>query len=241
MLDAYVVVDLEMTGVHPKVDAIMEIGAVKVQGERVETFQTLVNPNREIPERVTEITAITEEMVKSAPTVEEALKHFLEFSGDLPIVGHMVQMDYSFLKQAAVNLGMKYQRDGLDTLFLSRKLLPELEKYTLSYLTEYYDIDLEGHHRALADAMATNILYRSLCTEFEEKNPKDFKARPLIFKAKKQTAITVQQLRYLKEFTKYHGIEMPEGVENMTRSEASRLTDQLITKYGAMIRNSHQE
>lgn len=236
MLEEYIVVDLEMTGIHPKVDSIIEIGAVKVQGNHVETFQTLVKPKCLIPERVTEITGITEEMVKDAEEIDVALPHFLEFSGDLPLIGHMVQMDYSFLKQWAVNLGMKYQRDGLDTLFLSRKLLPELEKFTLSYLTDYYGIDLHGHHRALDDAMATNILYRSLCTEFEEKNPKDFKARPLIFKAKKQTGITTQQIRYLKEFTKYHGIEMPEGVSDMTRSEASRLTDQMIRQYGAMVR-----
>lgn len=234
MLQEYVVVDLEMTGIHPKVDSIIEIGAVKVKGDRVETFQTLVKPKCSIPERVTEITGITEEMVESADDIETALSHFLEFSEELPLIGHMVQMDYSFLKQWAVNLGWKYQRDGLDTLFLSRKMLPELEKFTLSYLTDYYDISLEGHHRALDDALATNILYRCLATEFEEKYPKDFKARPLIFKAKKQTPITVQQIRYLKEFTKYHGISMPDGVMEMTRSQASRLTDHLISEYGAM-------
>ena len=238
MLEAYVVVDLEMTGIHPKADSIIEIGAVKVKPDGMETFQTLVHPRKPIPDAVVELTGITNAMVESAPSVDTAMEAFLAFAEELPLVGHMVITDYAFLKQWAINTNHKFQRDGLDTVHLSRKFQPELERHTLEYLTDYYDIQRDEEHRALDDAMATNILYRCLATEFEAENPKDFKARPLIYKAKKQTPITVQQVRYLKEFCNYHQIPMVEHVENLTRSEASRLTDQYIQKYGAMIRKS---
>jgi len=241
MLEEYIVVDLEMTGIHPKVDSIIEIGAVKVKKGEISYFQTLVHPRYEIPEKVVELTGITNAMVEDAKDVDTAMTEFLEFAEELPLIGHMVIMDYGFLKQWAVNAGRKFQRDGLDTLHLSRKLQPELESHRLDDLVEYYNIPREKNHRALEDAKATNILYRSLCTEFELEYPKDFKARPLIYKAKKQTPITVQQLRYLKEFTSYHNIPMVEGAEKLTRSEASRLTDKLITEYGAMCRDPKSE
>ena len=241
MLAQYIVVDLEMTGVHAKNDSITEIGAVKVTEHRTETFQTLVKPRTRISREIEKLTGITNEMVESAPSPKEAMTAFLEFAADLPLVGHMITCDYAFLKQAAVNCGLPFERQGLDTLKISRACLPELESHTLDYLTEYYDIPREMNHRALQDALATNVLYRAMATEFEETHEKDFRLKQLNYHAKKQTPATVQQLRYLKRYCEMMGAPLPEGMEGFTRSEASRVTDKLIEKYGKLPKQNEEE
>ena len=238
MLSDYVVLDLEMTGVNPKNDSITEIGAVRVTGDTVKTFGMLVHPRTKIPESVEKLTGITNEMVSDAADLNDAMKAFLDFSGDAPLVGHMITVDYSFVKQWAINKRIKYERMLLDTLKLSRSFLRELPSYKLENLCDYYGIETDGPHRALSDAKATNILYRCLSTEFEEDNPKEFTPKIEQTTLKKQTPITQQQIRYLTRYAEYMGIELSEELPNMTRSEASRYQDKLIEKYGKMPKES---
>ena len=104
MLERYVVVDLEMTGLNPRRDRILEIGAARVEhGEVTARYETFVNPGGCIPEKVRELTGITDEMVKDAPRISEILPDFIVFCADDIFVGHNVIFDYSFLKQAAIN------------------------------------------------------------------------------------------------------------------------------------------
>lgn len=243
MLEKYVVVDLEMTGVQVRIDSVIEIGAVKVTPDCVEYFQKLLKPRTPIPEYIEELTGITNDMVnEQGEDADEAMRAFFEFAEDLPLVGHMISCDYAFLKQWNINKGYKYDRLGVDTLKLSRQFLPELEKRTLDYLVEYYDIYRVTNHRALEDAKATNILYRCLCTEFEEEKFENaFRAKEMQYQAKKQTPATKRQQEYLKKLVKFHGIEMPEGYEAFTRSEMSRVTDRLLSQYGKMDKEETQD
>lgn len=238
MLENYVVVDLEMTGVHPKKDVIIEIGAVKVLTEngnlRMKEFQSLVRPRKAISLEITEMTGITNEMVENAPSSDEVMPRFFDFLGEHTLIGHMIICDYSFLKQWAVNHERKFERNGIDTLKIARARLPELSSYKLDDLSEYYGMNREQNHRALDDARATNILYRSLASEFEDLYEIDFTPKKLRYTGKKQTGVTVQQIRYLTRLTKYHNLEMPPHVDEMTRSEASQLTDKIIHQYGKM-------
>lgn len=233
MLTEYIVVDLEMTGLKPARDKILEIGAVHVKdGQIVEEYETLVNPGVEIPASVTELTGITQEMAERGTDTKTAVAGFLEFSGDLPLVGHNILYDYSFLKHNAVNHDLPFEAQTVDTLKLARKLLPDLEKKTLEALCEYFHIIREKEHRALSDAKATAQLLERLKEQFGERCPELFEPKQLVYKVKKQGPITPRQKKYLKELAEYHKIELPVAVESLTRNEASRLTDQLLSRYG---------
>ena len=161
--DRYVVVDLETTGLAPASDRILEIGAVKViDGEVTETFCTFANPQMEIPKYIQELTGITQEMVAGEKTPDQAVLEFLDFCGDLDLMGHNLMFDYSFLKHQAVNQKKVFEKNGMDTLKIARSLLPDLESRSLTSLCAYFKIERAHAHRAFHDAMATHILYGHL-------------------------------------------------------------------------------
>ena len=166
----YIVFDIETTGLSPEKETITEIGAVKLMnGEIVNTLSRLVNPNREIPPQITELTGITNEMVKDAPTIAEVLPEFLDFCGKRndvknTIVAHNAKFDVSFIKAEVERLnaasgedGEKYEFDYpvIDTVELSRELFPEEKSHKLNLVCERLGVSLENHHRALDDATAT--------------------------------------------------------------------------------------
>lgn len=233
MTDAYVVVDLEMTGLNPKTDRILEIGAVKVQrGKMTDTFQRMVNPRMALPEEIVALTGITDELARSGCDSAQAVKEFVQFAEGFPLVGHNLMYDYSFLKQAAVNQGILLEKDGIDTLKLARKLLSGAEKKSLDYLCEYLHIAREKNHRALYDAAATAELLAYLWEHFKETDAEVFVAKPLRYKLKKQQPATAVQKRHLKELLEYHKIDLDKELESLTRNEASRITDKIIFAYG---------
>lgn len=127
MIRDYIAVDVETTGLNPARDRLLEIGAARILNGKVEeTYQTFIDAGVEVPERITELTGITDEMRLSGKRPEQAIPEFLEFCGELPILGHNVSFDFGFLKQAAVNQGLIFEREALDTLKIARKLLPDL-------------------------------------------------------------------------------------------------------------------
>lgn len=233
MLERYVVVDLEMTGLNPRRDRILEIGAARVEhGEVTAQYETFVNPGVGIPEKVRELTGITDEMVKDAPRISEILPDFIVFCADDIFVGHNVIFDYSFLKQAAINEKLSFERQAVDTLKLARKFLPELEHRSLEYLCGYYGIDRTNGHRALFDALATKEVLERLIGAYGAEHERAFEPKPLVYKAKRQTPATQVQKTHLKELLDYHKISIDLDFDTLTRSEASRLTDQILAQYG---------
>lgn len=233
----YVSLDLETTGLEPKKDRIIEIGAVKIRdGQIQETYATLVDPQTKIPERITELTGISSRMVEGKPFGQEAVKGLLDFCGELPLLGHNIMFDYSFVKHSAVNMGMDFEKKGMDTLKLARNLLPDLESKSLQNLRQYYHLPQEEAHRALEDALTTFRLYERLREEFEEKNPQFFCPQELICKVKRQGPITPAQKRYLQDLVKYHRINLDTEPESLTKNEASRLIDTILGTYGKIVR-----
>ena len=132
MLEDYIVVDLEMTGLNPKTDRILEIGAVKVLGKQVcGTFSRLIRPERKLDTKIVELTGITDVLAASGDELDIAVEAFLEFAGDLTWVGHNILFDYKFIKQWEVNHRLKKTRHSVDTLKIAIKCLPDLEKKKL--------------------------------------------------------------------------------------------------------------
>ena len=235
-MENYVVVDLETTGLTPKRDRILEIGAWKVEkGEFAAQFHCMVDPCMQIPERITTLTGITDDMVEGQPKIGEAIRQFLAFAGDWPLLGHNLQFDYAFLVHAAVNEGLSFARSGTDTLKISRKVLADLPSRRLGDLCTYYGISQERAHRADEDAYVTALLYEKLKEQFAEENPPLFAPVPMVCKVKKQQPITNAQKGYLNDLLKYHTIKCNVQIDSLTKSEASRLIDGIILQYGRIM------
>lgn len=239
MYDTYVSIDLETTGLNPKRDRIIEIGAIRVeQGEITGEFSTYVNPGRKLEERITALTGIRNEDLEDAPELDEIFPELLEFLGDLSLLGHRILFDYSFLKKAAVDRKLTFERSAVDTLQIARKYLPDLPHRNLEYLCRYYEIPHHAH-RALEDAKATDQLFRKLTELFyEDENTGQavknnlFVPQPLHFQVKRDTPASKPQKERLYRLQEQHKITLEVDVEKLTRSEASRLADKILAKYG---------
>lgn len=228
MIKDYVVIDLETTGLYPKQDRIIEIGALKVRdGEIVDTFSSFVNPQQKLTEKVIEITGITDEDLVTAPTIEDIWKDVFDFLGEDILLGQRILFDYSFLKRIAVNHKYSFERNGLDTLKIARKYLADLESRTLSSLCKYYQIDIQAH-RALEDARATHQLYQKLVHAFEtDEVDAVFCPQPLIYKVKKESSITPSQLEQLSRLMERYSVQLDMEPASLTKNEASRYIDKI--------------
>lgn len=152
----FVVFDIETTGLSPHSDNLTEIGAVKVQNcEIVDSFSTFVNPKMDISYQIQELTRITNEMVKDAPSLEEALPEFLEFAKDSVLVAHNADFDTGFIYQKCQQLGLEYNFEKVDTLTLARIINTNLKRFSLDKVCKEMGVVLSGHHRAVNDAQAT--------------------------------------------------------------------------------------
>lgn len=167
----YVVFDLETTGAKAPPCRITEIGAYRIKnGEIAEEFQTLVNPETPIPEFITGLTGISDQMVKSAPKFSEVAKDFMEFIGDSVLVAHNAAFDMRFLNFEIGRLHSNYRvgNPHLCTVKLSRRLNQNVENHRLNTLAAYYSVSLENHHRASDDARATAHIFINLLSELRE-------------------------------------------------------------------------
>lgn len=228
MYDTYIALDLETTGLNPKRDKIIEIGALKVvNGKEVDSFSTFINPGRKLEDRIVELTGITDAQLMDAPYIEEVLPEVLTFIGEYPLLGHHILFDYSFLKKAAVDSKKSFEKKGIDTLKIARKYLPELEHRSLPYLCEYYGIEHQAH-RALADAEATHKLYVKLGELFDPQEDTLFCPAPLQYSVKRDTPATKPQKERLYRLLQQHNMTLGVDVEKLTRSEASRITDKIL-------------
>lgn len=250
-----IVLDIETTGLSPEIHKITEIAAIRLSDG--EEFSSLVDPGVPIPAKISEITGITDEMVKGADPVGMVLKRLDAFMGETPVlVGHNIRFDYSFLKTGFLREMEKGEKftgwtkedlSGVDTLFLAKQLHPELPHKDLDTVTKYYGIHNNQAHRALSDTRATAALYQAMkneCRESETERRKEgweeiFKPAPLFYKVKKQEPITLKQKKYLEALLRYHGVSLIErgfakSMEELTKSEASKAIDGLIFQYGKM-------
>ena len=169
----YCVLDLETTGFSAKTEKITEVGIMKVKnGEVIDEFSCFVNPEKHIPERVTEVTNITDEMVKDAKTIEQVFPEILDFIEDSVLVAHNAPFDMGFLKQNAKVLGYEFDYTYIDTLSLAKDLFPDYKKYKLGKIAENLGIKVEVAHRALDDVDTTVKVFRVMLDMLKERGAK---------------------------------------------------------------------
>lgn len=231
--NSYVAIDLETTGLDPKRERIIEIGAVRVeQGEITNRFSSFVNPRMELEPRIVELTGIRDEMLKDAPEISALIREVLDFCGDLPLLGHHIIFDYSFLKRAAVNAGLSFEKNGIDTLKLCRRFMPEESKKNLAAACAWFGVEPEAAHRALGDAVSAHWLYQKLRECHFSDEPGVFSEKPLIYKVKREQPASKMQKEVLRDLVKYHRINLTVQIDSLSRNEASRQIDKIISQYG---------
>lgn len=165
----FICFDIETTGLSAAKDKITEIGAVKVvNGEITDTFSTFANPEIPIPARITELTGITDAMVKDAPSQSEAVSAFLEFAQDNVLVAHNAPFDMSFIKRACENMGEHRDFTSIDTVAISRAILPDIKNCKLDTVAKYLRLGDFNHHRATDDATILAHIFINLCTRLKD-------------------------------------------------------------------------
>ena len=159
----YVAFDLETTGLYNRTDRIIEIGAVLMKdGEEVDRFQTFVDPGCRLEKRTTDLTGISDEMLRGAPKIETVLPEFLKFVGDRPLVAHNADFDTAFIAKACKDQEIPYTLTSVDTLTISQNLLTELHKFNLDVVAKHFKLEDFNHHRAGDDALICGKIMHKL-------------------------------------------------------------------------------
>jgi len=167
----YAIIDIETTGGSARIEKITEIAIYQHDGNQVTgEFVSLINPERNIPYFITNLTGITNEMVEDAPRFYEIAKKIVELTEGRTFVAHNARFDYSFIREEFKSLGFNYRRNLLDTVALSRKLLPGHKSYSLGNICKDLRISINGRHRAAGDALATVKLFEILMEKDREMN-----------------------------------------------------------------------
>mgnify|MGYP002574726623 FL=1 len=160
----FICFDIETTGLSAARDKITEIGAVKVEnGVITDTFSTFANPEMPIPQKITQLTGITDDMVKGAPSQSEAVGAFLEFAGDNVLVAHNAPFDTSFIAKACEDMGREYNYTSIDTVAISRAILTDIKNCKLDTVAKFLRLGDFNHHRATDDAEMLARIFINLC------------------------------------------------------------------------------
>lgn len=160
----FICFDIETTGLSAARDKITEIGAVKVEnGIITDTFSTFANPEMPIPQKIIQLTGITDDMVKDAPSQSEAVGAFLEFAGDNVLVAHNAPFDTSFIAKACEDMGREYNYTSIDTVAISRAILTDIKNCKLDTVAKFLRLGDFNHHRATDDAEMLARIFINLC------------------------------------------------------------------------------
>ena len=194
----FVVFDIETTGFSSLTCQIIEIGAVLVEnGEITDRFSTFVNPKVPIPFRIEQLTSINDSMVMDAPTIEEILPKFLEFSKGAVMVAHNADFDMGFIMKNCDRLGIKHDFTYVDTVGMARFLLPALNRFKLDTVAKAVGVSLENHHRAVDDAACTAEIFVKFVKMLADRDILD------VDEMNKQGAVSANTI---KKLPTYHAI-----------------------------------
>ncbi len=219
--DDFVVFDIETTGFSPVNNRIIEIGAVKVSGgEIVDRFSTFVNPNVPIPFEIEKLTGIRDDMVMEAPGIETILPEFLAFSEGCVMVAHNANFDMSFIMENCKRMGLPNTFTYVDTVGISRTLLPDQAKHTLDAVAKTLGISLENHHRAVDDAEATAHIFVAFIKMLREEK---------VNTLKELNELGDNSLDLIKKSSSYHVIILAKN--DMGRTNLYRLVSDSHLKY----------
>ncbi len=230
IISDYIAIDLETTGIRLSKDKIIEVGLLKVKDSHIiDTFSCVINPDMQVDNKILELTKISENELENAKRIHEVINHIVDFCEDYVLLGHNTIFDYSFVKKEANRAGLEFEKRGIDTYKLCKKVLPENVRKNLTDACGYFGIERKNSHRAFSDAYYTHVLFQEIIKNFKtlEISPEAMKV-----KIKKFVPIRKRTKEDLQKLLNCHRIVCKVNVDLLSESEAKRMMDKI--KSGSM-------
>lgn len=225
MISDYIAIDLETTGIRLSKDKIIEVGLLKVKDSHIiDTFSCVINPDMQVDDKILELTKISKNELENAKRIHEVINHIVDFCEEYVLLGHNTIFDYSFVKKEANRAGLEFEKRGIDTYKLCKKVLPDNVRKNLTDACGYFGIERKNSHRAFSDAYYTHVLFQEIMKNFKtlEISPEAMKV-----KIKKFVPIRKRTKEDLQKLLNCHRIGCKVNIDLLSESEAKRMMDKI--------------
>lgn len=230
IISDYIAIDLETTGIRLSKDKIIEVGLLKVKDSHIiDTFSCVINPDMQVDNKILELTKISENELENAKRIHEVINHIVDFCEDYVLLGHNTIFDYSFVKKEANRAGLEFEKRGIDTYKLCKRVLPENVRKNLTDACGYFGIERKNSHRAFSDAYYTHVLFQEIIKNFKTL---EISSEAMKVKIKKFVPIRKRTKEDLQKLLNCHRIGCKVNIDLLSESEAKRMMDKI--KSGSM-------
>ena len=230
IISDYIAIDLETTGIRLSKDKIIEVGLLKVKDSHIiDTFSCVINPDMQVDDKILELTKISKNELENAKRIHEVINHIVDFCEEYVLLGHNTIFDYSFVKKEANRAGLEFEKRGIDTYKLCKKVLPENVRKNLTEACNYFGIERKNSHRAFSDAYYTHVLFQEIIKNFKTL---EISSEAMKVKIKKFVPIRKRTKEDLQKLLNCHRIGCKVNIDLLSESEAKRMMDKI--KSGSM-------
>ena len=230
IISDYIAIDLETTGIRLSKDKIIEVGLLKVKDSHIiDTFSCVINPDMQVDDKILELTKISKNELENAKRIHEVINHIVDFCEEYVLLGHNTIFDYSFVKKEANRVGLEFEKRGIDTYKLCKKVLPENVRKNLTEACGYFGIERKNSHRAFSDAYYTHVLFQEIIKNFKTL---EISSEAMKVKIKKFVPIRKRTKEDLQKLLNCHRIGCKVNIDLLSESEAKRMMDKI--KSGSM-------
>ena len=230
IISDYIAIDLETTGIRLSKDKIIEVGLLKVKDSHIiDTFSCVINPDMQVDDKILELTKISKNELENAKRIHEVINHIVDFCEEYVLLGHNTIFDYSFVKREASIAGLEFDKRGIDTYKLCKKVLPENVRKNLTEACNYFGIERKNSHRAFSDAYYTHVLFQEIIKNFKTL---EISSEAMKVKIKKFIPIRKRTKEDLQKLLNCHRIGCKVNIDLLSESEAKRMMDKI--KSGSM-------
>ena len=230
IISDYIAIDLETTGIRLSKDKIIEVGLLKVKDSHIiDTFSCVINPDMQVDDKILELTKISKNELENAKRIHEVINHIVDFCEEYVLLGHNTIFDYSFIKKEANRAGLEFEKRGIDTYKLCKRVLPENVRKNLTDACGYFGIERKNSHRAFSDAYYTHVLFQEIIKNFKTL---EISSEAMKVKIKKFVPIRKRTKEDLQKLLNCHRIGCKVNIDLLSESEAKRMMDKI--KSGSM-------
>lgn len=230
IISDYIAIDLETTGIRLSKDKIIEVGLLKVKDSHIiDTFSCVINPDMQVDDKILELTKISKNELENAKRIHEVINHIVDFCEEYVLLGHNTIFDYSFVKKEANRAGLEFEKRGIDTYKLCKRVLPENVRKNLTEACGYFGIERKNSHRAFSDAYYTHVLFQEIIKNFKTL---EISSEAMKVKIKKFIPIRKRTKEDLQKLLNCHRIGCKVNIDLLSESEAKRMMDKI--KSGSM-------
>ena len=225
MISDYIAIDLETTGIRLSKDKIIEVGLLKVKDSHIiDTFSCVINPDMQVDDKILELTKISKNELENAKRIHEVINHIVDFCEEYVLLGHNTIFDYSFVKKEANRAGLEFEKRGIDTYKLCKKVLPENVRKNLTDACGYFGIERKNSHRAFSDAYYTHVLFQEIIKNFKTL---EISSEAMKVKIKKFVSIRKRTKEDLQKLLNCHRIGCKVNIDLLSESEAKSMMDKI--------------